>query len=157
MPSRKEILASLLNEMRRLSTATVLMHQSIADHLGLNSTDHKCLDFILNREPMTAGQLSELTNLTTGAVTGVIDRLERAGYVQRVTDPKDRRRIYIQPIHEKAYADIEPLFRPISDATIQMCSRYSEQELMTIVDFAARAVDLSEAETARIRSEGKKN
>ncbi len=74
----------LLDEMQRagreLSAATIMFHQAIADRLGLNPTDHKCLDLLASKGLMTAGELAEMTGLTTGAITGVIDRLEAAGF-----------------------------------------------------------------------------
>lgn len=82
---------------RQLSQATVLFHEQIAEHVGLSATDHKCLDLAVQAErPLTAGQIAELSGLSTGAVTGVIDRLERAGFVRRVRDPHDRRKVLVE-------------------------------------------------------------
>ena len=82
---------------RQLSQATVLFHEQIAEHVGLSATDHKCLDLAVRAErPLTAGQIAELSGLSTGAVTGVIDRLERAGFVRRVRDPHDRRKVLVE-------------------------------------------------------------
>ncbi len=68
----------LVYELRQNSARAVMLHQLISEKLGLNATDHKCLDFLNRTGPVTAGQLAELTGLTTGAVTNVIDRLEQA-------------------------------------------------------------------------------
>src|SRR6266567_8630524 len=82
---------------RQLSQATVLFHAQIAEHVGLSATDHKCLDLAVQAErPLTAGQIADLSGLSTGAVTGVIDRLERAGFVRRVRDPHDRRKVLVE-------------------------------------------------------------
>ncbi len=80
-----------LNRLTRdLSTETILLHQAIADRLGLNPTDHKCLSLLLDAgEPITAGELAVRTGLTTGAITGIVDRLERARFVRRERDPND--------------------------------------------------------------------
>ena len=64
-----------------------MFHQAIADRLGLNVTDHKCIDLLLMKGPLTAGELAGMTGLTTGAITAVIDRLEKAGFVRREDDP----------------------------------------------------------------------
>src|SRR5271154_1800305 len=85
---------------RRLSCETIMFHQSVADRLGLNVTDHKCLDFLLLHGASTAGELAQRSALTTGAITAVLDRLEKAGYVLREADPTDRRRVIVHPVHE---------------------------------------------------------
>src|SRR5215213_10710033 len=84
----------------RLSTATVLFHAAIADRLGIGATDVKCYSILRQTGPITAGDLAERTSLTTGAITGVIDRLERAELVRRARDPQDRRRIVLELVHD---------------------------------------------------------
>jgi len=133
--SRNQIILILSEELRDNSTATILFHEAIAAKLGLNSTDHKCLDVILKNQPLTAGQLSALTGLTTGAVTGVLNRLEQAGYVSRVQDPQDKRRVVICIDQEKAAKDIVPLFESFGKDLDQMLSRYDDAELENILDF----------------------
>ena len=84
---------------RESSTLTVMFHARIAEQMGLSGTDHKCLDLAMRAdEPITAGRLAELSGLSTGAVTGVIDRLERRGFVRRVRDPYDRRKVLIEVV-----------------------------------------------------------
>src|SRR5262245_4409010 len=95
---RRVLLAALNDSFRQLSTATILFHQAIADRLGLNVTDHKCADILLRTGPVTAGELARQTGLTTGAITGVIDRLEKAGFVRRIRDADDRRRVIVEPL-----------------------------------------------------------
>src|SRR5579863_9203972 len=92
---RSELIAALNDEFRQLTTVTILFHQAVADHLGMLVTDHKCADILLRAGPITAGELAERTGLTTGAITGVIDRLEKAGFARRAKDPNDRRRVII--------------------------------------------------------------
>ena len=96
-----------------MSTATVMFHQAIADRLGLNVTDHKCMDLLLINGPLSAGQLAEMTGLTTGAITAVIDRLEQAGFARREHDFRDRRRVTVQVIPKRC-RDIERLFEPFA-------------------------------------------
>src|SRR5262245_57499161 len=102
-----------------------MFHQAVADRLGLNPTDHKAADRRLTRGPMTAGELADATGLTTGAVTGVIDRLEKAGYVRREDDPKDRRRVIVRVV-PKRIAEIAPLFDDLAAATAEVGGRYSD-------------------------------
>ncbi|WP_433267846.1 MarR family winged helix-turn-helix transcriptional regulator [Actinosynnema sp. CS-041913] len=82
---------------REASTLTILFHSRVAEQMGLSPTDEKCLDLVVRAEdPITAGRIAELSGLSTGAVTGVIDRLEKAGYVRRVRDPHDRRKVLVE-------------------------------------------------------------
>ena len=77
MSNREEIIQAIIEKRREMSTETIMFHQSVADVLGLHITDHKCLDLIRQYGAMPAGRIAELTGLTTGAVTGIIDRLEK--------------------------------------------------------------------------------
>ncbi|CAG7635171.1 hypothetical protein PAESOLCIP111_03633 [Paenibacillus solanacearum] len=136
-PSSHELTAlqwELLHELRHNSSRAVMLHQMIADRLGLNATDHKCLDYLNRSGPVTAGQLAELTGLTTGAITNVIDRLEQAGYVIRDKDPNDRRRVVVKPA-PAATGHMSPLFESLFQSTLALVSRYSEQDARLIVDF----------------------
>ncbi len=145
-PEREEIVAALIGESRRMSTRTVLFHAAIAERLGLNPSDHKCADLIWNETgPITAGRLAELTGLSTGAITGVVDRLERAGFVSRVPDPNDRRRVVIACSAEGRAPDIQHLFVPMMLGMVAVCEKYSEAELTLILDFMRRCGKMSEA------------
>ena len=89
--------------------------------------------------PATAGQLSELTGLTTGAVTAVIDRLEKAGYVKRERDGADRRKVIVAPNEEKIYREIMPHVMPMGMAMTTVCAEFSEEELEIILKFITKA------------------
>src|SRR5262249_32775270 len=136
---------------RDLSTATILFHQAIADRLGMNVTDHKCAGFLLRDGPMTAGELAERTGLTTGAITGVIDRLERAGFARRAKDSSDRRRVIVEPIVKEMERVMFPLFASIARSTTELCSRYSTEDLAVIRDFTMRARKMADEETCKLR------
>jgi DNA-binding MarR family transcriptional regulator len=148
---RAELLASLNEEFRQLSTATVWFHQAIADRLGMNVTDHKCLDILLWTGPITAGELAERTGLTTGAITGVIDRLEKAGFARRAKDPGDRRRVMIEPIQKQIESAIYPLFESMAAASRELCECYSTDELAVMRDFTTRARQMATEETRKLR------
>ena len=132
---RIKLIVDLSDLSREASTYTVLLHQAIADRLGLNITDHKCLDLIERIGTMTAGQLAEITGLTTGAITGVIDRLEKAGYVQRERDPQDRRKVSVRLVPDKAYQDMSPLFEIISQKYEPILNSYTDAELSVIYKY----------------------
>src|SRR6516225_8407122 len=97
-PKRRELLDKLWELGRSMSTQTVFLHQAIAESVGLNATDTKCIDLILRgpKGAVTAGWLSEATGLTTGAITHILDRLEKRRFIKRVRDPRDRRKVHIQ-------------------------------------------------------------
>lgn len=139
----------LLDELRQNSARAVMFHQVISEKLGLNATDHKCLDFLHSSGPVTAGQLAELTGLTTGAVTNVIDRLEKAGYVIRDKDPNDRRRVVVKPV--PGAGNLSPLFDSVLQATYQILSRYNEQETLVILDFIKRCNDMTLDEMNKLK------
>src|SRR5450432_3951505 len=135
-PEREALIAAVIHEGRRSSTRTVVFHAAIADRLGLNPSDHKCADLICNETgPVTAGRLAELTGLSTGAITGVVDRLERAGFVSRVNDPEDRRRVVITCSADGRAPDLRHLFIPMMTGMAAVCENYSDAELAMIVGF----------------------
>ena len=88
--------------MRANQRATDVVDDLVCQLLGVNRTDARCLDILDQQGSMSAGDLAEASRLTTGAITAVIDRLERAGYARRVPDPSDRRRVLVEPT-EKAF------------------------------------------------------
>ena len=103
---------------------------------------------------ITAGELAERTGLTTGAVTGVIDRLEKAGLVRRAKDPDDRRRVIIEPFPERIGRQIGPLFESIGRAMANLSAQHSTQELAVIRDFIARFNQVTYEETGKLREGG---
>ncbi|HEX2301109.1 MAG TPA: MarR family transcriptional regulator, partial [Pseudonocardiaceae bacterium] len=100
---------------RRHSTATVLFHHAIAERLGLGPTDHKCLDLLVERGTLTGTELAAITGLTSGAITGVVARLERAGYLRREPDPQDGRRQLLRPVPERM-AEVGEVFAGLQSA-----------------------------------------
>jgi DNA-binding MarR family transcriptional regulator len=133
---------------------TVLFQEAIADQLGLNTTDLMCLSFLGGAEPLTAGQLADATGLTTGSVTAMIDRLEKAGYAQREKDPTDRRRVIVRPVSERIERDIAPLYASIGQAWERAIEGYSTQELAVILDMLTRSVMLLQEQTTALRLGG---
>jgi DNA-binding MarR family transcriptional regulator len=139
---REEIIQAIIDKRRAMSTETIMFHQAVADTLGLHITDHKCLDLIRYYGAMPAGRLAELTGLTTAAVTGIIDRLEEAGYVRRANDPKDRRRTIIEPIkNKKLERKIEMIFTPFHEKMHKLLSSYSDSELAFLLDLLTKSLD----------------
>ena len=149
---REEIIQAINEKFREMSTETIMFHQAVADILGLHITDHKCLDFIYRFGAMPAGRLAELSGLTTGAVTGIIDRLEEAGYVRRANDPKDRRRTIVEPTKNKRLErKIEVLFIPLRDRMHNLLSSYSEGELVFLLNATTKMLEQTREESKKLR------
>jgi DNA-binding MarR family transcriptional regulator len=121
--------------MRRSSAQGAMFAKAVADRAGISASDMDCMDFLNLEGRMTAGRLAELTGLTTGAITGVIDRLEKAGYVRRERDESDRRKVFIAVVPETA-ARIGRLYVPMQQSMQKVWSRYSEEELRLLLRFA---------------------
>src|SRR5215216_3398264 len=134
--SKEALIGRLMLAMRRSSAAGVLHGQAIARKVGVNSSDLECLDLILLNGPSTAGEIARRTGLTSGAVTGLIDRLERLGLVERMADAHDRRKVLV---HEDKIAPIGALFAPMEKSMQGLLAGYSRDELRTLLDFAERA------------------
>jgi DNA-binding MarR family transcriptional regulator len=138
---------------RDFAAAVVVFHELVGRCLGLSSTDRKCLD-LLSRGPVTAGEIARFTGLTTGAVTGIIDRLEKAEYAERVSDPKDRRRVLVARKAGSRLDEILPaIFGPLRDDMAAVTAKYTRREWHTIADFLTRARDVLLANTARLEKE----
>jgi DNA-binding MarR family transcriptional regulator len=152
---RAAVEAALDQALRDTSAQTVLFSQAVADRVGISATDLETLDILVRSGPMTAGRLAELTGLTTGAITGLVDRLERRGYVRREPHPTDRRSVIVQPLTENAEPDLAPSYAGMSRAMGELMSGYSDEELSVITDFMTRAATITAEQVTRLRSEAK--
>lgn len=141
---------------RRHSTATVLFHHAMAERLGLGPSDHKCLDLLLQHDDMTGSRLAAMTGLTTGAITGVVNRLEQAGYVQRRPDPTDGRRQLLQPV-PKRVADVRALFAENGPDHRDLVAGMDADQVSAVVTFLTRATEHLEQRSAMLRAEALRN
>ncbi|MBR1141977.1 MarR family transcriptional regulator [Bradyrhizobium sp. AUGA SZCCT0431] len=121
--------------MRRSTAQGVLFGQTVANVAGISGSDLECLDFLNLEGRVTAGRLAEVTGLTTGAITGVVDRLEKAGFVRRERDETDRRKVFIATVPENV-AQIGRFYVPMQAAMHKVWSSYSEAELQLLLRFA---------------------
>ena len=135
---------------RAYQTSNDNFDQAIADHLGMNRTDMRCVDLIDQAGGMTAGELARAAGLTSGAVTAVIDRLEKAGMARRVADPSDRRRVRIE-VTPKLWELTGPLMLPFLEESQAILDDYSTEELARFTDFLQRVIDVQSKHTDRIR------
>jgi DNA-binding MarR family transcriptional regulator len=137
---------------KRLSTATLVFHAAVADRMGVSVADAKCLSVLLQFGRMPAGELAQRLGLTTGAVTGVVDRLERARLAQRVADPSDRRRVVVEPVlTRKRQQELSELFGPMGTRILRLAAGYSERDRAIVGEFLTKACAILEEETLRLR------
>ncbi len=140
----------LMREMRLMSSFDSLFSQAVAERVGMHQTDIKTMDLLNTLGPMTAGELSERTGLSSGATTRLIDRLERVGFVRRCADAKDRRCVIIEPLMENLHQHGE-LFQPMADGMAELWSRFNDDELDVIIDFVRQNNSLVAGVNAGLR------
>jgi DNA-binding MarR family transcriptional regulator len=135
-----------------MGASAIMFHSVVADKLGLSATDHKCLELASRAEgPVTAGRIAELSGLSTGAVTGVIDRLEQAGYVRRMRDPHDRRKVLVEVANREWDAAL-PLFDGLLRGMEKIASAYTPEELAIIGRYVNECVAMMNDEATRLRN-----
>ncbi len=121
-----------IHASRKYSDASIFMHEAIARKAGLTGTDHKYLGLIMQQTELTAGDISRLTGLSTGAVTGLVDRLEKKGLVQRKFPKNDRRKVHIIPNNDRILNLLEPTFKELQHRTMELLSSFSEEEIEVV-------------------------
>jgi DNA-binding MarR family transcriptional regulator len=136
--SRAALLQELENAMRKASAQGTMFAKAVADRAGISSSDMDCMDFLNIEGRMTAGRLAELTGLTSGAITGVIDRLEKAGFVRRERDESDRRKVFIAPVPERI-REIGRFYEAMQRAMHRQSEGYSEAELKLLLRYATES------------------
>jgi DNA-binding MarR family transcriptional regulator len=128
---------------QRYAYNSIEMHQTIAIKAGFSGTDHKYLGFFLQKGKLTAGELAELTGLTTGSVTALIDRFEKKGLVKRKHDLADRRKVFIVPESEKIMALLKPFYQEFQNETEQLIASFSSDERAVIESYLRKALELA--------------
>lgn len=145
------LVAQLMSAGRRVSRASLLFRDAVAAAARLHVTDAECIDFLLEAGEATAGQLAAAAGLTTGAMTAAIDRLERAGFVARMRDHRDRRKVIVRP----TMARIRPfvsLYESMGRRARMLYERYTVEELRVILSHQERLAAIYEKEAARVRA-----
>lgn len=142
----------LLAVMRENASRAVMLHQTIADRFGLNSTDIKCLDLARDEQQLTAGRLAELTGMSTSAITAVLDRLERRGFVERRRDPADRRKVIVVTTGEHVRRNAE-VFARLAAEISGLLDDYDEEQLAAFLAIGRRINEATRTFTATLTSE----
>jgi DNA-binding MarR family transcriptional regulator len=149
--SRAHLVGQIGRDITEFQEAANAVDDAASQVFGLNRTDLRCMGLLFTRGPLTAGQLAEATDISPGAMTTVLDRLERAGLAHRRADPGDRRRVLVD-VTPDARDQGERLYGPIRDEGVARLRRYSDQELRLIRDFVRAGIELQERHAARIRA-----
>lgn len=151
--SRSRLINLLLDSLaRRYSTAAVLFHHAVAEHLGLGPTDTKCLDLLRERPAMTGSELATATGLTTGAVTGVVARLESAGYVHREPHPHDRRKQVLRPVEERVQ-QVHEVIEPLRGDLATLLSEFDAHQLGALARFLEEGTQITFKHAAILRAQ----
>jgi DNA-binding MarR family transcriptional regulator len=141
---RKKLIHEINEAGRAMSTVSVLFHQAVAEKVGLSGADHKYLNLLFEHGSMTAGEMAKKTNLTTGAVTGIIDRLEKQNLVTREHDPQDRRKVNIVLQKENAFRVLGPIFNSLEHDLSHLFDNFDDDQLITIKHYLNQVVTLFE-------------
>ena len=137
--------------MRKSSAQGTIFAQAVAERAGVSSSDMDCVDFLNVEGRMTAGRLAELTGLTTGAITGVVDRMEKAGLVRRERDMDDRRKVFIVPAPERV-VEIGRFYEPMQRAMHKLWDTYTDAELKLLLRFADQGYTTMLAATEELKA-----
>ncbi|GAA5097433.1 MarR family winged helix-turn-helix transcriptional regulator [Nocardia iowensis] len=151
-PKRVELGAALTLAAQRSATDAVMMHQAVADRLGLHVTDLRCLNMLRLGGPATAGELAAAAGLTTGAITRMIDRLLKAGYVRREHDGQDRRRVIITAVQERI-DEIAPHYELLAREFGTVAADYTDDQLALILELFNRLHETSLRVTKALRAD----
>lgn len=150
--SKPQMIDELIREFRVSGNQDSAFDNLAAERLGINETDLHCLNIIENSGGLSAGQLAAQSGLTNGAVTGVLDRLERAGFARRVPDPRDRRRVNVE-VTAAFYKRAERIWGPMaSEWQSALAGRFTSEELERITDFLRLTTEIGRRHVARLRT-----
>jgi len=139
--------------VRKMGAQSVITSRTVADRFGLHMTDLEVLDLIFLREQVSAGELADVTGLTSGSVTALIDRLTKAGYVERCDDPSDRRKVLVRVRHD-AIEPIKSLYMAIQKKMFALWSTFEARDLEVIADFLTRSTELAVACCKDVQRDG---
>jgi len=140
---------------RDLATAVIAFHESLARKVGMSAPESRVLTKLNELGVATPSKLAQATGLTTGAITGIVDRLEKAGHARREPNPGDRRSLLIRPLdQDRLFAIMGPAFASLSAAMTDMASAYTPEELMVARRYVEDMTRVLRAETVKLKTNG---
>jgi DNA-binding MarR family transcriptional regulator len=143
---------SFMGELTRMTGLSVLFSHALATRIGLNPTDLEALEILMREGPLPAGRLAESTGLTTGAITGVIDRLEHRGFARRQPDPDDRRRVIVVVENEAVSRDLIPHYAGMQEAVAGLVTDLDERDLALFLRFIQKANAIAVEQVALLQA-----
>jgi len=144
---RRRLTARIKDGLRDLSIQSALLSHQVGAHLDLRDADLECLDLVSRYGPIGPTALAKRAGLHPATLTGVLDRLERGGWVIRTPNPSDRRAVLVQVIKAKE-AEVSSLYSSLGSAMDRVCTDYEDAELVKLADFLLRT-----AKAARIATD----
>jgi DNA-binding MarR family transcriptional regulator len=136
-----ERVAAVELAVRDLIANAILFNHQVAQRVGLGASDAQFMHLLQLNGPLTPGRLAELSGLTTGTVTGVIDRLENAGFVRRERDASDRRKVIVTLNEEHLWREMAPLYARQAESLAGVAGRYDAEQLEVIEGFLKQLVE----------------
>ena len=146
---QRRLRTELKESMRELSVQLSLLNAQVSTRLELRESDVNCLDVISRHGPISPSALVRRTGLHPATMTGILDRLERGGWISRERDPSDRRAVLVRALRNRG-AEIFQLYRGMNSAVDEICARYSDAELELLADFLRRTVDAGQTATTEL-------
>ncbi|GEL20241.1 MarR family transcriptional regulator [Pseudonocardia asaccharolytica] len=151
-PERVQLLADIQRVVRQVIARGVLFHQAVAAQVGLGATDLQCLAVLQETGAVTAGELATRTGLTTGGITRVVDRLDRAGFVRREPDPRDRRRVRVAAVPERL-GEIGGRYESVAAGWAELLAGYDDEQLRLFLELFTRMRRLSDEQITAVRAD----
>ncbi len=152
--TRELLTNDLLWAIRRFTRSSLLLQQVIAEEIGLYATDAECMDFLMEMGPSTAGDLARAMRLTTGAVTNVIDRLEKKGFVERKKHPTDRRKVIVHFL-PKNHAKAKLRYDALVSGVLELFEGYNSEQLKFLVEHTTALMAIYQENTMAVSSDKK--
>jgi DNA-binding MarR family transcriptional regulator len=143
---RRRLTTAIKESLRELSIQLSLLNHQVGAHVAIRDVDLDCLDLINRHGPLSPGGLARRAGLHPATVTGIVDRLERGGWVARERDPSDRRAVVVQPVRDRN-AEVFRLYSGMNGAMDQICAGYTARDLELIADFLRRTTNAGRAAT----------
>jgi DNA-binding MarR family transcriptional regulator len=151
---KAELLAGVGRGVQAFQDATDEVDEAVAQRLGLNRTDLRCLSVLSQTGAMTASALADAAGLTRGAMTTALDRIEHAGYARRVRDQKDRRSVRVE-MTKRALEEVEVLYGPLAKEGVRLLQKYTDAELVAVLRYLEDGRQLQRSHAKRIRALGR--